>query len=75
MFACAQMLVLGAVLGVFEDALALAACLAVQSPYKWARRGAPFLGRRFDSAEGDPFSLLNIFDGFMRVRAPALGYR
>lgn len=65
-------LVLAAVLGVADFALVLAAGLSVQTPFKYQAQGAQApsdlsasAAGRFLSNEGDPFSLLNVFQAWM----------
>ena len=57
------------VLGLEDELMTIAAALTVQSPFLRVDPGSPAatLRQTFSSEEGDAFTLLNVFDEWIRV--------
>ncbi|NWY08210.1 DHX34 helicase, partial [Nothoprocta ornata] len=67
-----KVLVLGALLGLAEPALTVAAALSVQSPFLRAAPGNPERAtarRPLESPHGDPLTLLNVFNEWLQVKS------
>ncbi|XP_078062021.1 putative ATP-dependent RNA helicase DHX34 [Mustelus asterias] len=66
-----KMLILGCAFEIVEPVLTLAAALSLQSPFVRSRQGDPDCAtarRPLESDDGDPFTLLNAFEEWLRVR-------
>eukprot|EP00873_Tetraselmis_striata_P028313 jgi/Tetstr1/448577/TSEL_035826.t1 len=63
-----KMLVLGCVLGCSEAVLTMAAALSVQSPFLRTSGSEASRRSEVESPEGDPFSLFQLFEQWIRVK-------
>lgn len=66
-----QLLVLGCLFDLTDEVLTLAAALSVQSPLLRVDEDSPALQHRREllSDEGDAFTVMNIYDEWIRVKA------
>ncbi|KAM8793986.1 putative ATP-dependent RNA helicase DHX34 [Eudromia elegans] len=67
-----KVLVLGALFGLAEAALTVAAALSVPSPFARAAHGRPERAaarRPLESPHGDPLTLLNVFNEWLQVKS------
>ncbi|XP_043556057.1 probable ATP-dependent RNA helicase DHX34 [Chiloscyllium plagiosum] len=70
-----KMLILACPFLLVEPVLSLAAALSLQSPFVRLRQGEPDRSAAratLESEEGDPFTLLNAFEGWLQVSRPCL---
>ncbi len=65
------MLVLSTIFNVVDAMITIAAALTVQSPWVRNEGGEDVMNAKmkFESLHGDPFTLLNIFDEWIKVKA------
>jgi len=64
-----KMLVLGSLFHILDPVLTMAAALTVQSPFVTRGGFDPMARHEFDSPHGDAFTLLNLFDQWVRIKA------
>lgn len=65
-----KLLVLGTIFGLADELMTIAAAISVQSPFQRVDPGSSEaqLRQGFVSEEGDPFTLLNAYDEWMKVK-------
>uniref|UniRef100_H2ZFU6 RNA helicase n=1 Tax=Ciona savignyi TaxID=51511 RepID=H2ZFU6_CIOSA len=70
--AIGKMLIMGSLFDVIEPVMSVAAVLSVQSPYTRSAYNNPDMvakRRPIESTHGDPITLLNLFDEWIKVKA------
>ncbi|KAL5004824.1 hypothetical protein ScPMuIL_018280 [Solemya velum] len=73
-----KMLIMGSIFHMIDPVLSIAAAMSVQSPFTsraYTDHDAMATRKPLESDHGDPFTLLNVFDEWIKVKAEGMGTR